>query len=167
MASAANPASNPERIRIREAESSDVEGLTHVINAAFVAERVVFDGDRVDALGVRACMQNGTFLLAEETDDIVGCVYVQLLDRRGYLGLLSVRPTKQGQGLGQRLLLAAEQFAREADVTVMDLRVISARAELLPFYERAGYQQIGTAPFPADVKTKIPAHYVLMSKALK
>jgi predicted N-acetyltransferase YhbS len=167
MASAANPASSSGRIRTREADASDVEALTRVINAAFVVERVVFDGDRVDVLGVRACMQNGTFLVAEDGHALVGCVYVQLLANRAHLGLLSVEPTKQGRGLGQHLMQSAERFARDAGAAVMDLRVISARAELLSFYERGGYRQTGTAPFPPDLKTKIPAYYLLLSKPLK
>src|SRR5215471_18369077 len=45
--------------RMRQAGDSDVEALTRLINAAFVVERVVFDSDRVDTLGVRAYMQKG------------------------------------------------------------------------------------------------------------
>ncbi len=46
-------------------------------------------------------------------------------------------------------------------------RVISARAEqLLPFYLRLGYRETGTRPFPADLASKVPAHYILMSKPL-
>jgi len=49
----------------------------------------------------------------------------------------------------------------------MDLRVISARGEqLLPFYQRLGYEFVRTEPFPADLVTKVPSHYILMSKPL-
>ena len=49
----------------------------------------------------------------------------------------------------------------------MDLRVISARGdELLPFYRRLGYEFVRTEPFPADLATKAPSHYILMSKPL-
>jgi hypothetical protein len=49
----------------------------------------------------------------------------------------------------------------------MDLRVISARGEqLLPFYQRLGYQFVRTEPFPADLITKAQSHYILMSKPL-
>jgi hypothetical protein len=37
---------------------------------------------------------------------------------------------------------------------------------LLPFYRHLGYKQTGTAPFPSDVKTKVPCHYILMAKPL-
>jgi GNAT superfamily N-acetyltransferase len=166
MVSSANSAWKADRIRIRDARLADVEALRQLINAAFVVERVVFDGDRVDAAEVLAYMQKGTFLAGEEGSTLVACVYVELRADHGYLGLLSVDPPRQGFGLGRQLLAAAEGFARKAGARVMDLRVISARAELLPFYQRAGYQETGTAPFAAGLKTKVPSHYILMSKPL-
>jgi hypothetical protein len=49
----------------------------------------------------------------------------------------------------------------------MDLRVISARGEqLLPFYQRLGYEVVRTEPFPANLIAKLPSHYILMSKPL-
>jgi GNAT superfamily N-acetyltransferase len=167
MASSANSAWKPEGVSTRRADQADVEALTRLINAAFVVERVVFDGDRVDCAEVRAYMEKGTFLLSEAGSSLVGCVYVEMRDNHGYLGLLSVDPPRQGFGLGRRLVAAAEDFAQKAGARVMDLRVISARAELLPFYGRAGYEETGTAPFAAGLKTKVPSHYILMSKLLK
>jgi ribosomal protein S18 acetylase RimI-like enzyme len=166
MASSANSPSRAGGVRIREAGHEDVEALTRLINAAFVVEQVVFDGDRVDLAGIRGYLQRGTFLLAEIAGSLAGCVYVQLHEERGYLGLLSVDPATQGRGLGSKLLGAAENFARRAGARAMDLRVISARAELLPFYRRAGYEQTGTAPFATELNAKVPSHYILMSKAL-
>ncbi len=163
-ASTASPSGN---IRIREASDGDVEELTRLINAAFVVEQVVFDGDRVDDLGVRAYMSGGTFLVAEDSRGVVGCVYIETRDNRSYLGLLSVQPARQGSGIGRQLVTTAESLARESGSRVMDLRVISARAEqLLPFYRRLGYEFVRTEPFPADLATKAPSHYILMSKPL-
>jgi GNAT superfamily N-acetyltransferase len=166
MAGGANSVRKSDAVPIREAGPADVEPLTLLINAAFVVERVVFDRDRVDADEVRTYMQKGTFLLAEEDGSFVACVYVELREDHGYLGLLSVDPSRQGSGFGRQLVAAAEDFARKAGAGIMNLRVISARAELLPFYRRAGYEETGTAPFAPGLKTKIPSHYILMSKRL-
>ena len=166
MASSGNPTRKPECIAIREARPGDVDALTRLINAAFVVERVVFEGDRVGADEIRSYMQRGTFLLGEDAGSLVGCVYVEMREEYGYLGLLSVDPPRQGYGFGRRLVTAAEDFARQGGARVMDLRVISARAELLPFYRRAGYEETGTAAFAPTLKTKIPSHYILMSKPL-
>jgi GNAT superfamily N-acetyltransferase len=105
--------------------------------------------------------------VAEDSGGLAGCVYIETRGDRSYLGLLSVQPTRQGAGLGRQLITAAENLARESGSRVMDLRVISARGEqLLPFYERLGYQIIRTEPFPANLAAKVPSHYILMSKPL-
>jgi GNAT superfamily N-acetyltransferase len=166
MASSANSPRKSSGVLIRKASEPDAEALTRLINAAFVVERVVFDGDRVDASEVRAYMRKGTFLLGEDNGCLVGCVYVEMRGDRGYLGLLSVDPPRQGFGLGRQLMAAAEDFARKAGARAMDLRVISARAELLPFYRCTGYGETGTVPFAPGLKTKIRSHYILMSKPL-
>lgn len=167
MAAGANSGLRAGEIRFRRAEDEDVEGLTRLINAAFAVEQVSFDGDRVDAAGVREYMKAGTFLVTEDVAGLAGCVYIEAHGERSYLGLLSVEPARQGCGLGRRLMAEAEGFARGAGCRVMDLRVISPRAgQLLPFYLRLGYHETGTRPIPTELVSKVPTHYVLMSKPL-
>lgn len=166
MTAAPNSPSSSQ-IRIRRGTDDDVPALTRLINAAFVVEQIVFDGDRVDDLGVRVYMGSGTFLLAEDSPILVGCVYIETRDQRSYLGLLSVLPACQGTGLGRRLVAAAEAHARQSGSHAMDLRVISARGEqLLPFYQRLGYHIVRHEPFPANLVTKVPSYYILMSRSL-
>ena len=137
-----------------------------LINAAFIVERVVIDGDRTNPENVRALMNTGAFLLAEDAVGLVGCVYVERRGERSYVGLLSVDPQRQSMGFGRQLVAAAEDYSREIGCRAIDLRIVSARAELLPFYRRLGYIENGTAPFPADVQTKVPSHFILMTKPL-
>jgi GNAT superfamily N-acetyltransferase len=117
--------------------------------------------------GVRGLLKEGAFLLADDEMRLTGCVYVEVVGERSYLGLLSVEPGRKGTGLGRRLVAAAEEYSRNAGCCAVDLRVISPRAEeLVPFYEHLGYTQTGTAPFSSDVRTKVPCHYIMMAKAL-
>ena len=44
--------------------------------------------------------------------------------------------------------------------------IVSLREELPPFYQKRGYVESGTSPFPLDVPTKIPCHFINMSKPL-
>lgn len=151
---------------MRTAEKEDVEALTRLINAAFVVERFVFDGDRVDTIGVEGYMKSGQFLLAENQSGLAGCVYVERRGTRGYVGLLSVNPRQQGTGLGRKLMDAAEHYFRAAGCTGVDLRVISQRTPLPAFYRHLGYVETGTSPFAEGARAKVPGHYILMSKAL-
>jgi GNAT superfamily N-acetyltransferase len=167
MTAPANSSPSKAEIRIRRGNDDDVPALTRLINAAFVVEQVVFEGDRVDDLAVRAYISGGVFLVADDSGALAGCVYIESRGDRSYLGLLSVQPARQGTGLGRRLVSAAESLARESGSRVMDLRVISARGEqLLPFYERLGYKFVRNEPFPVNLVAKVPSHYILMSKPL-
>jgi GNAT superfamily N-acetyltransferase len=152
--------------RIRGAVPEDAEDIARVVNAAFVVERVALEGDRTDSNHVRVMMDTGKFLVAESGSGLAGCVYIEPSGERSYLGLLSVDPQHQGGGLGRRLLTAAEDWARSAGSRAMDLRIISPRAELLPFYRRLGYVETSTSPFPPDVQTKVPSHFIHLSKPL-
>ena len=161
-----NPIPAPANTRIRTAAQSDIDTLARLINAAFRVEQPFIEGDRINPDGVRAYMEKGKFLLAEDATGLAGCVYVELRGDRGYLGLLGVDPSHQGTGLGRKLMDAAENFFRQAGCVAVDLRVVSARAPLPSFYRHLGYLETGTAPFAPDVPAKVPCHYILMSKTL-
>lgn len=166
MSASANPLSAPENLKIRFAQSADAGALVQLINAAFRVEQPFIDGERTNEAGVRAYMAKGRFLVAEDSAGLAGCVYVELRDARGYLGLLGVDPPRQGSGLGRKLMDAAENYFREAGCRAVDLRIVSARTPLPAFYRHLGYAETGTAPFAPEVPLKVPCHYILMSKSL-
>jgi GNAT superfamily N-acetyltransferase len=166
MSEAANSALRDDSARFRMADLADVYALVRLINAAFRVEQPFIEGDRTNPDGVRAYMEKGKFLLAEDAAGLAGCVYVELRGDRGYLGLLGVDPSRQGTGLGRKLMAAAENFLREAGCVVVDLRVVSARAPLPSFYRHLGYLETGTAPLAPEVPARISCHYILMSKTL-
>jgi len=48
----------------------------------------------------------------------------------------------------------------------MDIKVVNLRTDLFGFYQKRGYVVTGTSPFPTDVETKLPVHFIDMSKQL-
>jgi N-acetylglutamate synthase-like GNAT family acetyltransferase len=157
----------PAQVFIRRAELADAPQITAIINAAFrVAEEFFVDGNRITQAEVEESMTKGVFLLAEVNGKLNGCVYVELRGERSYLGLLSVDPTCQQGGLGSALMFEAEKYCRERGSRGMDILIVSLREELPSFYQKRGYVESGTTPFPADVPTKIPCHFINMSKSL-
>jgi len=80
--------------------------------------------------------------------------------------LLAVSPPRQGEGLGRTLVAAAENYFRAKDCRAVELRIISLRTPLPPFYHHLGYAEIGTAPFSPSLQSKVPGHYIIMSKVL-
>jgi GNAT superfamily N-acetyltransferase len=97
---------------------------------------------------------------------VAGCVYLERRGERAYLGLLSVAPERQKTGVGSMLMREAEQHCANAACRFMDLRTINLRTENLAFYKRRGYVETGTEPFPSEVETKLPCHFVKFSKPL-
>jgi len=167
MSEAAKSSSPSDALRLRDAEPSDTDNLVRLINAAFQVELPFIEGDRIDAEGVRGYMAKGKFLVAEDSGDLAGCVYVERRGDRGFLGLLGVEPPRQGTGLGRKLMEAAERYFREAGCCAIYLRVISQRVPLPAFYKHHGYIETGTAPFAPEVPVKAPGNYILMSKPLR
>ena len=156
--------SQPETIRT--AGAADAELLATLINAAFAVECAAIEGERVNHAKLEAFLRTGEFLLLERNGELHGCVYLEKRGKRGYLGLLAVEPKHQGNGLGRRLAREAEERLRELGCRCVDLRVISARAELIAFYAKLGYRQSGTSSMPSDTRLKVPCHFIHLTKAL-
>ena len=157
--------SSPQYL-LRLADPADTDELVRLINAAFAVEKIVVEGDRINSEKLQPLFDTGNFLLLFEEEELLGCVYVEVKGKRGYLGLLAVRPGRQKSGLGRRLTTAAEDYFRNAGCEGVDLRIVSVRAELPPFYKRLGYKETGIAPIPESIPLKIPSHFIIMSKEL-
>ena len=153
--------------RPRRASERDASAIAAVTNAAYVVERFFVDGDRTSAEEIRSLMGDGRFLVVDHADGrLVGSIHVRVRGDRGYFGLLAVDPAMQGHGLGRRLVAAAEALCAAAGCASMDLRVVNLRSELPPWYRSLGYEECGTEPFPDDCETKLPCHFIRMSKSL-
>jgi GNAT superfamily N-acetyltransferase len=109
-----------------------------------------------------------TILVLEEDGAVTGCVLAKVHGARGYFGLLSVDPARQGGGRARRLIEAAEAHCRDAGCTVMDINVVNLRDELPAFYRRFGYVETGVEAWPGDATSRLkrPAHFIRFAKAL-
>jgi len=150
----------------RIATEKDVDAIVHLVNQAFLVEQFFIERDRTDAATVRDLMQKGMFLLAEEDSELVGCVYAELRIDRGYFGMLSVDPLRQGEGIGSRLVQAVEQYFRDAGCKFSGLKIVDVRTELHAMYNQWGYVDTGTDVYDDPTPTKIPVHFINMSKPL-
>ena len=153
-------------MRFSIAGPAELAAVTELINAAFKIERFFIDGDRISIEAVRELAAKGRFILLYDADTLAGCVYLELKGDRAYIGLLSVSPAQQRAGIGSKLMQAAEEHALKAGCRHVDLRIVNIRQELPGFYRRLGYREIGTAPFTPTIVTKLPCHFVEMTKLL-
>ena len=154
-------------VTIRAATLEDQPSMVSLINEAFVVETFL-EGERTSAPELRAMFDAGEFLLALANDVMVASVYTEVRGERGYFGMLSVRASQQGNGLGRTMIQAAEQHCRNKGCKSMELTVLSLRAELPPLYRKFGYTETGREPFQT---TRLIEGYplcelILMSKQL-
>jgi N-acetylglutamate synthase-like GNAT family acetyltransferase len=151
---------------IRTAREDEAEALARLISLAYRVEDFFKIGDRTDRADVLERMKTGAFLVLEDDNKLSGCVYVTRTQDVGYFGMLSIDPARQGQGLGKRLIAAAEAHCRDAGCREMELEVVNLRTELPPFYRRFGYVETGTRPFTDTEQASQPCHFIVMTKRL-
>ena len=160
---------SPSPLQLRVAAKDDAEAITTLINVAFRgAEEFFIDDDRIDLESVQKLISDtGEFLLAEESGRLIGCVSIEPREEGTYLGLLSVDPTIQQSGIGSRLVTFAEQRCRERRSKFIEIYIVNVRLDLPNFYKKRGWVETGTLPFPPELQTKIPCHFITMRKILE
>ena len=168
---------------IQKATPEDTTALTALINSAYrgetsrqgwTTESTLLDGMRIDDEAIDEYFSNpAVTMLKYITDDgeLAGCVYLEkVANGRLYLGMLTVKPTIQAQGIGRQLLQEAEHIAVSLNCTFIRISVIPVRHELISWYNRRGYQATGQMlPFPTDTRFGIPRQpleLMVMEKAL-
>jgi GNAT superfamily N-acetyltransferase len=146
---------------LREATPADAPSLVALINSAYrgesskagwTTEADMIGGQRIDLDWLVEMIEapESVILLHERDAVPMACVQLKRTDDDCYLGLLTVRPTSQGSGIGGRVLEAAERWAVEHwGSRSMHMTVIVQRTELLAWYGRRGYVVTGQRkPFP-------------------
>lgn len=154
----------------RPATADDAEAVADLVHAAYRSEESrqgwtteshLVGGQRVDAAMVRELVaaDDGVVLVLddpavgatspERPARLIACCHVERRAGTAYVGMFAVRPAIQGQGLGRRMLAAAERQARDWGRTTLELTVLDHRPELLAWYERCGFALTGVRhPFP-------------------
>ncbi len=162
-------------LRFRHATPADTDALVALVESAYrgeasragwTTEADLLDGRRTGPDDIAACLArpHSVILLAEAADgagapELLACAHVAVEDGAGYFGMFSVRPDRQGGGVGKQVLAEAERLAREAwNLQAMRMTVIDVREELIAFYERRGYRRTGIKkPFPyGDTRFGLP-----------
>lgn len=146
---------------IRTARSADAIAIADLVNRAYrpepgeagwTHESGLVSGTRTNPDQVRAVLArpHSVILVIAGTAGIVACVHVEKSGVAAGIGMLAVAPSRQGLGLGDRMLAAAERHAvRMFGVAKLVMTVVAPRAELIAFYERRGYRKTGlVAAYP-------------------
>ncbi|MDD4913814.1 MAG: N-acetyltransferase [Methylococcales bacterium] len=145
------------------AQTADIEQIVDLINSAYrgetsrlgwTTEANLLAGRRTDSAEILGLMQqaDSRLLLCRADGWLMGTAHLHYANQQVQIGMLAVRPSAQGMGIGKQLLLAVETHAQQSwPVRRLVMAVISSRQELIEFYQRRGYRRTGIhKPFPLN-----------------
>ena len=157
-------------LSFRAATTDDIAEIVALVESAYrgddsragwTTEADLLHGQRTDPDGVREVIAapDGRLLLVEQDSRLVACCQLEHRGGHAYFGMFAVRPERQGAGLGKQVIAEAERIARdEWGAGELQMTVITAREDLIAWYERRGYRRTGERrPFPyGDERFGIP-----------
>jgi predicted N-acetyltransferase YhbS len=150
-----------DEVFLRPASEADHPAIIALTNHAFRHQgegaswnvETVVDGERItpDLLAEDLAIPGAQLLIWRDADgEHLGHVRLDASDTGAWhLAMLTVRPDRQDQRLGRRLLAAAEAWARARGARKIHMTVVHVRDTLIAWYERRGYARTGeTEPWP-------------------
>lgn len=142
MLASCRPGDLPLKHRIRPARLADLGDLEQL-------EQACFSSDLLSRSRLRHWIRagNGILLLAraEGSNALLGSclVITRRNSRKARLYSIATAPAARGQGLGARLLAAAESAARKHGCDTMRLEVAEDNARAIELYRANGYTPFG------------------------
>lgn len=137
-------------VRIRSARADDAPLLADIEAAAdgLLAAYVDTSGWAPPRAGEeRLGRDGGALLVAEDEGTVVGFAHLVDLDEGAWhLDALAVRPERQRQGIGARLLRAAEEAVLAGGAGAMTLMTFADVPFNAPWYARLGYTAVEPPP---------------------
>jgi len=128
------------RVRLRPGKPAELDSL-------LALERKAFDTDHLSLRSFRHLLTSPTaaFIVADHDGRLAGYAVVLFRPRSNVARLYSiaVAPAMSGQGIGPRLLDAAERVARRRRCAVLRLEVHERNAAAIRRYRKSGYQLFG------------------------
>ncbi|MGD8192011.1 GNAT family N-acetyltransferase [Brevibacillus ginsengisoli] len=96
--------------------------------------------ESLDALARQLAWDSELVMVAELDGEVVGVVVGTIDGTRAYFYRLAVDPTKQGIGIGRKLVEALENRFRQRGVHNVLIMVNQDNERVLPFYHSLGYK---------------------------
>ncbi len=172
---------SPPPFTTRFATIADIADLHALIERAYrgdlarlgwTHEGDLIEGPRTDAVTLTAIIADSAtrMVLAQASGAIIACV--QVSDRGqglAYMGQLAVDPRRQAQGLGRRMIAAAEAVATGVfGAARIEMTIIAQRPELTAFYGRCGYALTGEERLmPPNIgRVTQPLNLLVMARTL-
>lgn len=145
-----------DQLSFRMAQSADLPALVELVNSAYrgdssrkgwTTEADILDGQRTDVemLSEFISKEKHWMIVGNYQNQIVSTVQLEKVGSDTcYFGMFTVKPEMQTFGIGKTFLKWIENFAQmELGCRQMEMTVITVRKDLIPWYEKQGYQYTG------------------------
>jgi N-acetylglutamate synthase-like GNAT family acetyltransferase len=146
----ARKSSRSKTFTIRQATAADAKGILQCLRSAFAPYRSAYTplAYRDTVLGPRTIHQRlaemRIFVAATPTGRIIGTIGYHLRQgQEGHIRGMAVRPTWQGCGAAERLLVAVESEIRSRGGSHIVLETTAPLERAVRFYERNGFHATG------------------------
>ena len=139
---------NTDNVMVRRMRPDDVQACARIMAENALWKRYNVTPEKALSRFSSADPEKDIVFVAETAGEVTGfCWFIEkgAFNRAGYIQLIGVAPDKQGHGIGEKMLAAAEEISfankREMFLTVSDFNLPAQ-----DFYHRMGYSQIGALP---------------------
>lgn len=141
----------PDEVVIRRAGAADAVAVAEVLARAFAGYAPRYTPEALAATTpppavLRARMAEGPVWMAEHGGAAVGTVGAVRAGRGVYVRSMAVVPEAVGQGIGRKLLAAAEAFAAAEGAGRLFLSTTPFLDRAIRLYERAGFRRTAAGP---------------------
>jgi ribosomal protein S18 acetylase RimI-like enzyme len=140
-----------EELQIRQATKDDIPEILGLYRQPEMDGEITLSEKEARSLFDKlANYPSYHFYVAENTDKLVGVFGLLIMDNIGHQGTPSgivegvcVAEGYQGQGIGKQMMLAAQEYCRNAGCYKMTLSSNMRRKDAHRFYENLGFKQHG------------------------
>jgi ribosomal protein S18 acetylase RimI-like enzyme len=134
---------SPENNNIGLAESRDWQAISSCVRAAYAhyVPRIGREPAPMTA-DYRTLIARSAVYVFREQKHVRGVLVIVPEPGAMFIENVAVHPEYQGRGIGRRLLLYAEQLARNAGLMEMRLYTNELMTENIAYYHRLGYEEV-------------------------
>jgi ribosomal protein S18 acetylase RimI-like enzyme len=162
---------------------SDIPSICEILNLAYRGEEAkkgwtyesdLIEGDKrtsEEDLSTLLSKKNTLFFVAKnQNQKVIGTLLLEIKDKSLHMGMLSVQPSLQGNGLGKMLFSKAVETGKLLHLKNILIQVVHVRTELIAWYEKLGFIPTGNiSPFEVPLefgKPRVPIHFMEMSYSI-
>lgn len=91
-------------------------------------------------------LSESTYIVARLRDRVVGYAGIRFYGRQGHITTIAVAPKWRGNRIGEQLLLALLEIAKDRKVKEVVLEVRPSNSVAISLYEKYGFKVVGVIP---------------------